>query len=268
MLRRVAAGFGAVVVLGVVVGVVQLLVGTSPGHEDRTPAHHGQRMAARIVPWTLIATVHIPTPGYASPRSLTPTLTVPPSWAGAPSALPVVASQPGWIKVRVVARPPGQQTAWIRYSSATLARTPFRVVVDISLKRLLLFRRGELVMCAPAGIGTPQDPTPLGHYFVALLARSPRRAYGPFVIVTSAFANTVTDWEQSGDPMITIEGPLDSASAIGTIGARVTTGGIRLLDRDLDRLRDVPPGTALDIVNKVQLAPARHDHRMCQLSAK
>ena len=73
-------------------------------------------------------------------------------------------------------------------------------------------------------------------------------AYGDFVILTSAPATGVTDWEQGGAPVITIAGPQGADASIAAGGAHVTTGAIRLLAPDLARLRAVPLGTPLDIV--------------------
>jgi hypothetical protein len=103
-------------------------------------------------------------------------------------------------------------------------------------------------MCAPAGVGTEANPTPFGYYFVALLAQPPEATWGPFVMVTSAFADTITDWEQANASVITIEGPLNSAGAIGVTGAAVTTGAVRVPAQALQQLRVVPAGTPLDVV--------------------
>lgn len=260
MPRLVAGVVGILVVLGV---ATWLAFGHHFGG-NHLSARHKKQSTASMAKWTLIATVNNPTPGYARIDSTTPETTVPSAWAGAPSTLPVIASKSGWVKVRLVARPPSPQTAWISSASVSLSRTPFHLLVDRSLRRLLLFRQGRLVMCAPAGVGVPQDPTPLGHYFVAFLARAPKPAYGPFVIVTSAFADTVTDWEQSGNAMITIEGPLGSAKAIGRTGAAVTAGSVRLLDATLEQLREVPPGTPLDVVNALQISSV-HESGMCHI---
>jgi hypothetical protein len=118
-------------------------------------------------------------------------------------------------------------------------------------------------MCAPAGVGSAVTPTPVGHYFVALLGQPPTPEYGSFVIVTSAFADTVTDWQQAGDPVVTIEGPLDSAAAIDRSGVRVTTGSVRLLGRDLDRLRVVPSRSPIDVVNTLRVALTPHERKLC-----
>ena len=105
-------------------------------------------------------------------------------------------------------------------------------------------------MDAPVGIGTRRYPTPTGHYFVALFATPPNPGYGPFVMVTSAHSETITDWEQSGDAIVAIHGPLGSDQEIGTTGATVSHGCIRLHDADLARLRQVPDGTPVDIVDR------------------
>lgn len=45
---------------------------------------------------------------------------------------------------------------------------------------------------SPAGIGTADDPTPDGHYFVAFFEAPPSPGYGAFVIVTSAHSEAIS----------------------------------------------------------------------------
>jgi len=244
---------------GLGAGVWYLLRGRPTTTSTSAPGR--RHPTTQVPPWTFVAVVGRPTPAYASPESSTSTATVSATWGGAPSALPVVGQRRGWTEVRLVQRPSGASTGWLKSSSVTLSRTPYHVVVDLGATRVVLFERSRVVLCAPAGVGTADHPTPTGHFFVALLARSPSPAYGPFVLVTSAMANTVTDWQQSGVPVITVAGPLGSAPAIGRRGARVTTGGVRLLDHDLEHFRPLPAGTPVDITNAVWLAPsARSTH--------
>jgi lipoprotein-anchoring transpeptidase ErfK/SrfK len=172
---------------------------------------------------------------------------VPGTWFGAPSVLPVLAQADGQLEVALAQRPDGS-TAWIPASSATLSATPYRIVVDLSTETLLLYRAGQLEMIAPTGIGTAADPTPTGSFFVALDAAAPSAAWGSFVLVTSAHSAAISDWEQSGDAIVAIHGPLGADAAIGTSGARVSHGCIRLHDEDLARLAVVPPGSPVDIV--------------------
>jgi hypothetical protein len=53
----------------------------------------------------------------------------------------------------------------------------------------------------------------------------------------------------SGDAVICIHGPLGSDEGIGTADARISHGCIRLHERDLLRMRNVPPRNPIDIVS-------------------
>lgn len=258
--RRLVAVAAAVVLLGAT-SALWFTLGGAGGGEARAVSRR-PALPTWITAGSRVATVPQPTLGYSSPAVGAPSAIVLPNWAGAPSSLPVLSSLPGWLEVSVLT-PPSAATpvAWIPSVHVSLTRTPYQVVLDLSRTRLLLFRDAKLVLCTPAGVGTPQTPTPVGHFFVSLFARAPSPAYGPFVIVTSAPANTITDWEQSGHSVITIEGPLDSAAAIGATGAKVTTGSIRMIDSDLEQLRSVPTGSPIDVVATLHIPPATSDHR-------
>lgn len=194
---------------------------------------------------TLIATAKGAIPRYASPGSR-PDGTVPASWYGASSALPVIGQRSGWYRVRLATRPNGA-TAWVRATDVTITSTQYQVVVDLTRKHLELLRAGKVILDTPAAIGTAQDPTPTGQFFLAFFEKPISAGYGPFIIVTSAHSNTIGNWDGSGDALIGIHGPLGSDGAIGTSGARLSHGCIRLHIPDLARLRDLPAGTPLTI---------------------
>lgn len=177
------------------------------------------------------------------------TALVPTTWYGYQSELPVLADQPGWVQVRLAQRP-NQATAWIPLSHVHLSTTPWHLVLSLTSAHLLIYKDGRLLYDFPAGIGSPGDPTPPGHYFLAMTVPPPTPAYGAFVLTTSAHSDAITDWEQSGDAIIGIHGPIDpyDDSLIGTTGARISHGCIRLHDNDLARLAPVLPGSPLDIV--------------------
>jgi lipoprotein-anchoring transpeptidase ErfK/SrfK len=198
---------------------------------------------------TVLATVLRNAPRYASPGQLAAG-TVPASWYDRPSVLPVIATSPGWVQVRLAQRPNGS-TAWLPDSDVTLGRTPYRIVIDAATTQLALYDNGRLVFFAPAGVGTTEDPTPAGEYFVAFDEQPPQpnAGYGPFIIVTSAHSPAIADWEGSGDAVIGIHGPLGDDTEIGTSGAQLSHGCIRLHDQALERLAEVPPGTPIDVVS-------------------
>src|SRR6185437_9838957 len=129
------------------------------------------------------------------------------------------------VQVRLAQRPNGS-TAWLPASDVTLGRTPYRIVVNNTTAQLALYDRGKLVFSAPAGVGTTDDPTPTGAFFVAFDEQPPQPnpGYGPFIIVTSAHSQAISDWESSGDAIIGIHGPLGEDSQIGAVGARISHG--------------------------------------------
>jgi lipoprotein-anchoring transpeptidase ErfK/SrfK len=197
---------------------------------------------------TLVARLNGNVPGSPSPGAA-PTQTIPGSWYGYPSMLPVIATEPNWLDVRLAQRP-NESTAWIPASDATVKRDHFAIVVDLATMHLSVFERARQIDYFPAGIGTPASPTPPGNFFVAMTVPPPSPGYGPLVLVTSAHSDAITDWDSSGDAIIAIHGPIDDTAdtLIGTTGAAVSSGCVRLHDADLAQLSNIPPGTPVDIV--------------------
>jgi hypothetical protein len=220
---------------------------TKPSTATPAPSPHLADVPVAVDAETLVATIG---PGGA-PGSQTPggpsTREVPGQWLGAASILPVIAVRSGWYELRLAQRPNGS-SAWVPAGDLSVATDPYHVVIDLASLHLLLFNHGHQVADFPAGVGVPSDPTPTGHFFVALFAQAPSPGYGAFVIVTSAHSNTISDWDESGDAITAIHGSLGSDAAIGTTGAQVSHGCVRLHDDELAQLRDVPAGTPIDIV--------------------
>ncbi|HEY2214906.1 MAG TPA: L,D-transpeptidase family protein [Acidimicrobiales bacterium] len=197
---------------------------------------------------TLVATTDGAIPGSPTPGAPTNQV-VPANWYGYPSILPVVATAPNWVEVRLAQRP-NQSTTWVPAKDVTFSVTPYKIVVDLTTEHLVVYQFGKQVMNFPAGIGAPDDPTSTGQYFVTMQVPAPNAGYGPFVLVTSAHSNTITDWEDSGDAIIAIHGPITSYDddLIGTTGAAISHGCIRLHDADLAQLAMIPAGTPVDIM--------------------
>lgn len=196
---------------------------------------------------TELATVRRTVTGYATPGGR-PVGQVPAYWYSFPSVLPVIAARPGWVRVRLARRPDGS-TAWLPVRDVRLGSTPYRIVISLATRRMSLYKYGRRILVAPAGIGAPTDPTPTGHFFVAFAEAPPLAGagYGPFVIVTSAHSRAIGNWEGSGDAIIGIHGPLGADGLIGTTGARISHGCIRLHVADLRKLSGIPSGTPIDI---------------------
>lgn len=197
----------------------------------------------------MLATVRGTSPRYAAP-GVRAAGQVPGNWWGIRSVLPVAATRPGWVEVRLAQRPNGS-TAWLPASDVTLTSTRYLIAINLATMRLTLYSGHRQVFSAPAGVGTVTDPTPTGHYFVAFTEPPPQPnpGYGPFILVTSAHSPDISDWDGSGDALIGIHGPLGDDSLIGTTGARISHGCIRLHVSALLQLRHVPAGTPIDIVS-------------------
>jgi hypothetical protein len=117
--------------------------------------------------------------------------------------------------------------------------------------KLTVYESNKEILEFPAGIGTTTDPTVTGDFFITMTAPPPDPGYGPFVLVTSAHSGTITDWGGSGDAIIAIHGPIDSYddSLIGTAGAMISHGCIRLHNADLAQLSMIPPGTLFHVTS-------------------
>ena len=136
-----------------------------------------------------------------------------------------------WYRVQLPIRPNGA-TGWVRADRVTLAAVRTRVVVDLSARRLTLFRDGRRVLTATVAVGAPATPTPTGRYYVnqRLIPTDPNGPFGPGAVGISAFSNVLTGWAQGGP--IAIHG----TDAPWSIGHDVSNGCIRLPNATLRRV--------------------------------
>jgi L,D-transpeptidase catalytic domain len=199
----------------------------------------------------MLATVRGAVSGSPEPGAPEDTL-VPASWYGYPSILPVIGTTPGWVEVRLAQRPNGS-TTWVPLGDVSLSTTPYLLELNLSTEHLTVFENGTPILNFPAGIGTAEDPTVTGSYFIAMRVPPPDAGYGPFVLVTSAHSDAISDWDNSGDAITAIHGPITSYddALIGNSGAAISHGCIRLHSADLALLDIIPAGTPFDIISGV-----------------
>jgi lipoprotein-anchoring transpeptidase ErfK/SrfK len=136
-----------------------------------------------------------------------------------------------WYRVELPLRPNGR-TAWVRASALELEPVRTRIVVDLSARRLWLYRSGRLVLRAPVGIGSPATPTPTGRFYVnqRLVPADRTGPFGPAALGLSAFSPVLTWWPQGGP--IAIHGTDEPAS----IGRARSNGCIRVRNATLERV--------------------------------
>jgi lipoprotein-anchoring transpeptidase ErfK/SrfK len=247
--------------LGAVLCMAAIAAGCTTSHVALRPTrpvlksktHHAVAVPAAVGSQgsTVLATTDGAVPGSPEPGAPSNTV-VPATWYGYPSVLPVIGSASGWVEVRLAQRPNGS-TTWVPVSDVTLSSTSYQLVLNLSTEHLAVYDHGAEILDFPAGIGAPGDPTVTGNYFIAMRVPPPDAGYGPFVLVTSAHSDSIADWEGSGDAIIAIHGPITAAddALIGTTGAAISHGCIRLHDADLAQLDVIPAGTPLEIVSGV-----------------
>jgi lipoprotein-anchoring transpeptidase ErfK/SrfK len=167
---------------------------------------------------------------------------------GYPTFLGVLGERGGcgaarWYRGQLPIRPHGA-TGWVRAADLELQPVRARIEVDLSRRRLTLFRGGRRAFSATVAVGAPATPTPVGRYYVnqRLVPDDPGGPFGPGAIGISAFSPVLTGWAQGGP--IAIHGTNQPWS----IGHSVSNGCIRLPNDVLRRLfAAAPAGTPVII---------------------
>ena len=133
--------------------------------------------------------------------------------------------------VQIPKRPNGV-TAWVPAGQVDVEKVSTRIVVDLSEKRVTLYKDGRKVLSSTAAIGAPATPTPTGRFYVnqRLIPTDQGGPFGPGAVGVSAFSNVLTGWTQGGP--IAIHGTNEPWS----IGKAVSNGCIRIPNAKLRQL--------------------------------
>jgi hypothetical protein len=139
--------------------------------------------------------------------------------------------RPSWYRVRLPRKPNGI-TGWVLARDVQVAPVRTRILVDLSERRVTLYRDGRELLSTRAAIGSPATPTPTGTYYVnqRLIPSDPTGPFGPGAIGISAFSEVLTGWAQGGP--IAIHG----TNRPDLIGQAVSNGCIRVRNDVLRRL--------------------------------
>ena len=84
-------------------------------------------------------------------------------------------------EVQLPIRPNGS-TGWVRAADVHVRSVRTRIRVDLSKRRITLFRDGRAILVTTAAVGAPSTPTPTGHFYVnqRLLTAEPVRRLRPW----------------------------------------------------------------------------------------
>ncbi len=156
---------------------------------------------------------------------------------GVPTVLGVVGKVVGrdcaarWYRVRLPMKPNGS-IGWVRAADVELASVSTRILVDLSDRRITLWRDGKVNLSTVAAIGAAATPTPTGTYYVnqRLIPEDTSGPFGPGAIGISAFSEVLTGWAQGGP--IAIHG----TNRPELIGRAVSNGCIRVRNDVLRRM--------------------------------
>jgi lipoprotein-anchoring transpeptidase ErfK/SrfK len=151
--------------------------------------------------------------------------------------------RPVWYRVQLPLRPNGVQ-GFVRASAVRVGSVRTRIVVDVSSRQLVFYRRGRAELRTTVAVGASATPTPTGSFYVnqRLIPADPGGPYGPGAIGISAFSDVLTGWAQGGP--VAIHGTNEPWS----IGHPVSNGCIRVRNPVLRRLfAQTPAGTPVVI---------------------
>jgi lipoprotein-anchoring transpeptidase ErfK/SrfK len=120
-----------------------------------------------------------------------------------------------WVRVRLPGRPNGH-TGWIRTWQTRHASTQWHIRVDISNRRVTVYRDGHVARRFSAIVGNPWTPTPTGRFFIEeAVALTSSQHGGPFALATSARSNVLQEFD-GGPGQIGVHGTNGLPGALGT----------------------------------------------------
>jgi lipoprotein-anchoring transpeptidase ErfK/SrfK len=119
---------------------------------------------------------------------------------------------------------PNEAAAFVPARDVRIHKLRTRIIVELSKRKLVLYRDGEPVLRSAVAVGARSTPTPTGRYYVnqRLIAPDPGGPWGPGALGISAFSDVLQEWIQGGP--IGIHGTNDPSS----IGHAVSHGCVRL----------------------------------------
>jgi hypothetical protein len=131
--------------------------------------------------------------------------------------------RPAWYRVQFSNSGNGS-SGWVGSWLVVSFRVDTRILVQLSERRLVMYRSGRRAISARIGVGAARTPTPVGRFFVTERWRilDPTGPLGPAVLGISAHSPALRDWAQGG-PVA-----LHGTNEPGSIGQAASHGCIRV----------------------------------------
>lgn len=133
-----------------------------------------------------------------------------------------------WYRVYVAMRP-NESRGWVREGQLAFYTTSSEIVIDLSARKLMVYRHGALMGTYPVGVGQPGLDTPTGYFFInqKLRPSSPDGPYGVLALGISAFQPKLPDWPEGGP--VAIHGTNEP----WLVGKAVSHGCVRMRNKDV-----------------------------------
>lgn len=129
-----------------------------------------------------------------------------------------------WLRVRLPGRP-NNSTGWIRKDRTARTQTAWHVVVDLSERRVVVYRRGRVVRSFTGIVGAPSTPTPKGTFFVEeTVALRAFDVGAPYALALSSRSYVLQEFA-GGPGQIALHGLRNVG---GTMGTAASKGCVRL----------------------------------------
>lgn len=141
-----------------------------------------------------------------------------------------------WSRVYVAMRP-NETRGWVREGQLAFYNTFAKIVIDLSQRKLYVYRLGALRATYPVAVGSKTDPTPTGFFFINQKLRppSPGGPYGALALGISAFQPKLANWPQGGP--VAIHG----TNQDNLIGKPVSHGCVRMHNKDVLAVSQLVP---------------------------
>jgi lipoprotein-anchoring transpeptidase ErfK/SrfK len=145
-----------------------------------------------------------------------------------------------WYDVSLTMRPSGS-SGWVQASGVGTYTTVAKIVIDVSARRLSVYRKGRLMGRFPVAVGSSAYPTPTGSFFIDEKF-SPTPAGGPYGVLAMGLSAFQPKLPTLGS--LAIHGTNDDA----LIGQAVSDGCIRMHNADVLKVSAwVPSGSPVVI---------------------
>jgi len=168
-----------------------------------------------------------------------------PTHEGVPLIMLVRKEQGEWLQVQIQSRPNGA-TAWIKRADVTLRQVPNHVVIELGARRATVYHGAEAIWSAPMAPGKASTPTPLGSFYVDVIAKptNPNGPYGLYQVSFSGFSNVYSSFG-GGNGQVAMHG----TNRPELIGTPASAGCVRFSNDDITAMLSLaPPGTPVDVV--------------------